>query len=123
MEPLRNLFTIDEPIGRANFAGKTFGFLFFCAIFLAFLNDIEPKLHGSVSRLILVGLLVLLFIVFAIFYTVTIIKRYWDIVSDKKNAIIWGLCTLYIAPLVPIIGGIACTIAIITLFFMRGQEV
>jgi uncharacterized membrane protein YhaH (DUF805 family) len=122
MELLKSLFTVDEPIGRATYAAKVFSFLVFCAIFVAFLNDIEPKMQATWFKVVIVGLLVLLLVAFVIFFTVTIIKRYWDVIGDKKNAIIWGLCTIFVAPFIPFIGDVASLIAFIVLFFIPGQE-
>jgi uncharacterized membrane protein YhaH (DUF805 family) len=116
---LKDLFTINEPIGRGTYAARTFSYILIAGILLAFLGNITAKHSEEITKI----LLVLLLILATLFFTVVVIKRYWDIVSSKKNAIILGICTIYIIPIIPVIGGLISLITTIALFFIPGKEV
>jgi hypothetical protein len=116
MEKIKSFFTLDEPIGRWNFFVRNIVLLVCSALLLTLLPQDKAS---ELSLIILVY--TILFVIYYVFI-ITIMKRFWDILSDKTKAIIYGLILTLIAPVIPIIGAIFSFFAFFFLFLKKGYE-
>jgi hypothetical protein len=117
MEMLKSLFTLNEPMGRWDFFLRNV-VLIICSVLLISLLPQGKTLGMSLIISVYIALLVVYYV-----FLITMMKRFWDILSDKTKAIIYGLVVTFVAPFVPVIGAIFSIGAFFFLLFKGGNEV